>query len=73
MKKENKKKIRGFIDKHPFLKSKKEFILNHRKPFGIFFIFLGILGLFLPFLQGIVLILLGLFLFFGGRKKKIKK
>ena len=40
-----------------------------KKIIGIFFVCLGILGLFLPFLQGIVFILIGLMLL-GNKKAK---
>jgi len=41
-----------------------------KKILGIFFIIIGVIGLFLPFLQGILFILIGIALF---KNKSIKK
>lgn len=41
-----------------------------KKIFGIILIFLGIAGLFLPFIQGILLISIGTFFLFGKEAKK---
>jgi hypothetical protein len=51
--------IHRLIDKIPFLRNRKAFIFKYKLVFGILLIVLGIAGLFLPFLQGIVLIILG--------------
>jgi hypothetical protein len=45
---------------------KKWFVSKARKFFGIILIFIGIIGLFLPFLQGIAMIIAGIGLI-GGR------
>jgi uncharacterized membrane protein YbaN (DUF454 family) len=61
------------IDRIPFLRDKKAFIIRYRILFGILLVLLGILGLFLPFLQGIIMILIGLYLLFSSKLKYMKK
>jgi len=61
-----KKKIKRMI-----LKIRKHKVL--RIPIGISFIIIGIVGLFLPILQGGICIFLGLYILFGDKFEKYLK
>ena len=54
----------------PFLKNRKAWIIKYRIPLGIILIILGIAGLFLPVLQGIAMILLGIALLLNEEKNE---
>lgn len=64
--------IPKLMDNISFLKNRKVFIFKHKILLGLLLILLGVVGLFLPFLQGIVMILIGGYLLFYYRIK-IKK
>lgn len=54
-------------------RSRSETKILIKKIFGVFFITLGILGLFLPFLQGILFIAIGIALYENKSVKDMKK
>ncbi len=66
--------VHKLIKNIPFLRDHHATLLKYRIFWGLFFIILGIIGLFVPILQGILFILIGLYLLFDKKNRiKVKK